>query len=89
MVADAVLDVTRRGDIVLDPFLGSGATLMACERTGRRGYGLELDPLYCDVIIRRWQSYTGGSARLATTGEAFDAVSAAPSGGQATGEVTP
>ena len=66
MIADAILDVTRRGDIVLDPFLGSGATLMACERTGRRCYGLERDPLYCDVIIRRWQSYTGGSARLAT-----------------------
>ena len=60
MVADAILDVTRRGDIVLDPFLGSGATLMACERTGRRCCGLELDPLYCDVIVRRWQAYTGG-----------------------------
>jgi DNA modification methylase len=89
MIVDAILDVTRRGDVVLDSFLGSGATLMACERTGRRCYGLELDPLYCDVIIRRWQSYTGGSARLAATGEAFDAVSTAPSGGQATGEVAP
>ena len=75
MIADAILDVTRRGDIVLDPFLGSGATLMACERTGRRCHGLELDPLYCDVIIRRWQSYTGGSARLATTGEATRSLS--------------
>ena len=70
MIADAILDVTRRGDIVLDPFLGSGATLMACERTGRRCCGIELDPLYCDVIVRRWQAYTGGAARLATTGEA-------------------
>jgi DNA modification methylase len=43
--------------------------MMACERTGRRCHGLELDPLYCDVIVRRWQAYTGGSARLATTGE--------------------
>jgi DNA modification methylase len=60
MIADAILDVTRRGDIVLDPFLGSGATLMACERTGRRCGGLELDPVYCDVIVRRWQAYTGG-----------------------------
>ena len=77
MVADAILDVTRRGDIVLDPFLGSGATLMACERTGRRCHGLELDPLYCDVIVRRWQAYTGGQARLAATGEAFDTVAAA------------
>ena len=59
MVADAILDVTRRGDIVLDPFLGSGTTLMACERTGRRCYGLELDPLYIDIIVRRWQAYTG------------------------------
>jgi DNA modification methylase len=74
MVADAILDVTRRGDIVLDPFLGSGATLMACERTGRKCHGLELDPLYCDVIVRRWQSYTGATARLAATGETFDAV---------------
>jgi DNA methylase len=74
MVADAILDVTRRGDIVLDPFLGSGATLMACERTGRKCHGLELDPLYCDVIVRRWQTYTGAMARLAATGETFDAV---------------
>jgi DNA modification methylase len=77
LVADAILDVTRRGDIVLDPFLGSGATLMACERTGRRCHGFELDPLYCDVIVRRWQAYTGGLARLESTGEAFDAAAAA------------
>jgi DNA modification methylase len=89
MIADAILDVTRRGDIVLDPFLGSGATLMACERTGRRCYGLELDPIYCDVIIRRWQSYTGGSARLATTGEASDVVSASRSRAATSGEVAP
>jgi DNA modification methylase len=74
MVADAILDVTRRGDIVLDPFLGSGTTLMASERTGRRCRGLELDPLYCDVIIRRWQTYTGAQARLAETGQSFDIV---------------
>jgi DNA modification methylase len=74
MVADAILDVTRRGDIVLDPFLGSGTTLMASERTGRRCYGLELDPLYCDVIVRRWQAYTGAKARLAKNGQSFDIV---------------
>jgi DNA modification methylase len=74
MVADAILDVTRRGDIVLDPFLGSGTTLMACERTGRRSRGLELDPLYVDVIVRRWQAYAGASARLAETGQSLDAV---------------
>jgi DNA modification methylase len=74
MVADAILDVTRRGDIVLDPFLGSGTTLMACERTGRRCRGLELDPLYVDVIVRRWQDYTGDQARLVEMGQPFDAV---------------
>jgi len=60
MVADAILDCSARGDIALDPFLGSGTTLMACERTGRVCYGLELDPLYVDAAIRRWQVYTGG-----------------------------
>jgi DNA modification methylase len=74
MVADAILDVTRRGDIVLDPFLGSGATVMACERTGRRGFGLELDPLYVDVIIRRWQAHTGDKARHCDTGQTFEEV---------------
>ena len=72
MVADAILDSSRRGDIVLDPFLGSGTTLMAAERTGRRCCGLELDPLYADVILRRWQTYTGASARHAETGATFD-----------------
>jgi DNA modification methylase len=89
MIADAILDVTRRGDIVLDPFLGSGATLMACERIGRRCHGLELDPIYCDVIVRRWQAYAGGTARLATTGESFGAVSAARGGVEASGEAVP
>jgi DNA modification methylase len=74
MVADAILDVTRRGDLVLDSFLGSGTTLMACERTGRRCLGLELDPLYVDVIVRRWQAYTGASARLAETSQTFEDV---------------
>jgi len=72
MVADAILDSSRRGDIVLDPFLGSGTTLMAAERVGRQCRGLELDPLYADVIVRRWQAYTGAAARHAVTGTAFD-----------------
>jgi DNA modification methylase len=72
MVADAILDSSRRGDIVLDCFLGSGTTLMAAERTGRQCRGLELDPLYADVIVRRWQAYTGAAARHAVTGVAFD-----------------
>ena len=71
MVADALLDVTARDDLVLDAFLGSGTTLMAAERVGRRCYGVEVDPLYVDLIIRRWQNYTGGEAVLADTGETF------------------
>ena len=72
MVADAILDCSARGDIVLDAFLGSGTTLIAAERTGRRCYGLELDPVYVDTIIRRWQALTGGSARHAASGRSFD-----------------
>jgi len=59
MVADAIKDCTRRDDIVLDPFGGSGTTLIAADKTGRRARLIELDPLYCDVTIRRWQTLTG------------------------------
>ena len=72
MLADALLDVTNRGDIVLDPFLGSGSTLIAAERTGRRCRGLEIDPLYVDVIIQRYERETGREAVLEATGETFD-----------------
>jgi DNA modification methylase len=72
MVADAILDCSVRGEIVLDAFLGSGTTLIAAERTGRRCYGLELDPTYVDTTIRRWEALTGGSARHADTGRSFD-----------------
>ncbi|MGO9144728.1 MAG: site-specific DNA-methyltransferase [Desulfomonilia bacterium] len=72
MVADAILDCSGRGDIVLDPFLGSGTTLMAAERTGRSCYGMEIDPLYVDAVIRRWQIYTGGQVRHAVSGCTFD-----------------
>jgi len=72
MVADAILDCPARGDIVLDGFLGSGTTVIAAERTGRRCYGLELDPLYIDTAIRHWQALTGDSARHAASGRTFD-----------------
>jgi len=72
MVADAILDGSARGDIVLDSFLGSGTTLIAAERTGRRCYGLEPDPSRVDTIIRRWQALTGGSARHAASGRSFN-----------------
>ena len=55
---------TKRGELVYDPFLGSGTTLVAAELTGRVCYGLELDPKYVDVIVERWQNFTGKEARL-------------------------
>jgi hypothetical protein len=64
LVADAILDVTRRGDLVLDLFLGSGTTLLAAERTGRRFRGLDIDPAYIDVAIERWSARTGLEPRL-------------------------
>jgi len=72
MVADAILDGSARGDIVLDAFLGSGATVIAAERTGRRCCALELDPGYVDTAIRRWQTLTGDQAQHAATGRSFD-----------------
>lgn len=72
LVKDAILDCSRRGDIVLDPFAGSGTTLLAAHRTGRRGYGIEIDPIYCDVIIRRLRERAGLEATLA--GLSFDQV---------------
>jgi DNA modification methylase len=71
LVSDAILDSTKRNDIVLDPFLGSGTTLLAAERTGRRCFGIELDPIYVDTAISRWQRMTGHKA-LSPFGEAFD-----------------
>ena len=59
MVRDALMDVSRRGDIVVDTFLGGGATLMAAHDCGRIARGLELDPLYVDVALRRWRTVTG------------------------------
>jgi len=64
MVADAIKDVTRRGELVLDTFLGSGTTLIAAERAGRRFRGLDIDPAYVDVAIERWSAATGIEARL-------------------------
>ena len=73
LVADAILDSSARTEIVLDPFLGSGTTIIAAERTGRRCFGLEIDPLYVDTIIRRWQQHSGQAAVHAHTGAAFAA----------------
>lgn len=83
MVADAILDSSARGEGVLDAFLGSGTTLMAAERVGRICCGIELDPAYVDVAIRRWQNYTGEAAVHATTGKRFDDLAVSKEGGDA------
>ena len=72
LVADAILDCTERGRIVLDTFVGSGTTLIAAERTGRRCHALELDAGYVDTTVRRWQALTGEKARHAISGRSFD-----------------
>jgi DNA modification methylase len=69
-----ILNHTERGDAVYDPFLGSGTTLIAAEATERVCYGLEIDPQYCDVIVRRWQEFTGRQATLEATGRTFAAI---------------
>ncbi|NQV43940.1 MAG: ParB N-terminal domain-containing protein [Rhodospirillales bacterium] len=71
LVADAILDCSRRGGIVLDAFAGSGTTLIAAEKMGRCGYGIELDPHYCDVIVRRFAGAFEFEAVHAVTGETF------------------
>jgi DNA modification methylase len=77
MLVEAIKDCTRRKHIVLDPFGGSGSTLIACEDSGRVARCIELDPLYCDVIIRRWQQHTGGKAVHVASELPFDAVATA------------
>jgi DNA modification methylase len=74
LVADAIKDCSRRKGIVLDPFIGSGTTIIAAEHTGRRARGIELDPAYVDVSVRRWQTYRGKAATLLATGETFEEV---------------
>lgn len=71
MIADAILDVSKPNEIILDPFLGSGTSLLAAERVGRRCYAMEIDPAYVDTTIRRWQQMTGRDAIDATTAQTF------------------
>jgi DNA modification methylase len=79
LVADAMRDCTRRDDIVLDPFMGAGTTILAAERVGRRAYGIEIDPRYVDVAIRRWQTATKADAILDGVGKTFDEIAAGAS----------
>ena len=80
LVERAIKNSSKRKDTVLDPFAGSGTTLMAAEACGRRAALVELDPGYCDVIVRRWQADTGQSAILDGTGQSFEAVAAERAG---------
>ena len=72
LIADAIKDCSNRNDIVLDCFAGSGTTIIAAEQTGRRAYAMEIDPLYVDTAIRRWQAMTGEKAIHSTSGKTFD-----------------
>ena len=76
LVADAIRDVTRSGEIVLDGFMGSGTTILAAERTKRIAYGIEIEPAYIDVAIRRWSAMSAEEAVLQDTGETFAEVAA-------------
>lgn len=74
MLEDALLDLSNREGIVLDPFLGSGSTLIAAQKTGRRCRGVEIDPRFVDLTVRRWQNITGRDAVLESTGQTFDEI---------------
>ena len=72
LVADAIKDCTRRGDFVLDTFVGSGTTILAAEKVGRRALAMEIEPKYADIAVRRWQAFTGREAVHVETGLSFD-----------------
>jgi len=74
LIADAIKDASKRLQTVLDPFCGSGSTIIAAEKTGRYAYGLEIDPKYVDVAVRRWQSFTGKTALLHGTTSRFEEI---------------
>jgi len=71
LIADVLLDASVRGDLVLDPFMGSGSTIIAAEKVGRRARGIEIDPLYVDAAVRRFERWTGQPATLAADGRTF------------------
>jgi DNA modification methylase len=76
LVERAIRNSSKSRDIVLDPFGGSGSTLIACEKTRRQARLLELDPKYCDVIVQRWQAFSGGAATLDDDGRTYDDLAA-------------
>lgn len=76
LVADAILDVTARGEIVVDPFIGAGSSLIAAERVGRTAFGMEIDPIYCDAILRRYRDLTGDEPIVSPSGQTMAALEA-------------
>ena len=86
LVADAIRDCSRRGGLVLDPFAGRGTVVIAAERTGRKARVIEIDPAYCDLILKRWQDYTGKRATHGRTGVEFDDLSPRGPSGDAQSE---
>jgi DNA modification methylase len=89
LVADAIKDCTRRGDIVLDTFCGSGTTILAAERVGRRAYTMEIEPRFVDVAIKRWQTFTRKDAIHAESGLSFDELASKRTGATAPDLATP
>ena len=79
LVADAIRDCSRRGEVVLDCFAGSGTSLIAAEKCGRRARVIEFDPACCDRIVKRFETFTGKQARLAESRETFEDVAATAS----------
>ena len=77
LVERAIRNSSKSRDIVLDPFGGAGSTLIACEKAGRHARLVELDPKYCDVIVRRWQEFSGGAATLDGDGRSFEEIAQA------------
>ena len=76
LIERAIRNSSKKGDSVLDPFGGSGSTLIACETTGRRARLLEIDPKYVDVIVKRWQDFTGKEATLKNDNRTFNQIAA-------------
>ena len=76
LVERAIRNSSKSRDVVLDPFGGSGSTLIACERTGRQARLVELDPKYCDVIVQRWLAFAGGAANLDGDGRSYEEIDA-------------
>ena len=76
LVRRAIGNSSAEGDLVFDPFLGSGTTLVACDHTSRACRGIDIDPAYVDVAVRRWQRLSGADAMLESSGETFEVVAA-------------